>query len=216
MVVAGIVIERSRNKRTNEHVLRRSNDLHRRVLSYIDLANPECVSVGVLFHSNGHLYAIYGTPAENLCGLQIKQFRKKYGIIENVSDREYVSNSFHCHVTEDITPIQKQDREERFWDLFNGGKIQYVRYPIDYNKGAVETLVRRAMNKGFYEGVNLSLAYCDDCGYQQLEMDVCPKCGSTNLTKIDRMNGYLSYSRVKGDTRLNAAKMAEIADRKSM
>ena len=145
-----------------------------------------------------------------------QQFRKKYGIIENVSDREYVSNSFHCHVTEDITPIQKQDREERFWDLFNGGKIQYVRYPIDYNKGAEETLVRRAMNKGFYEGVNLSLAYCDDCGYQQLEMDVCPKCGSTNLTKIDRMNGYLSYSRVKGDTRLNAAKMAEIADRKSM
>lgn len=165
---------------------------------------------------DGHLYAIYGTPAENLCGLQIQQFRKKYGIIENVSDREYVSNSFHCHVTEDITPIRKQDREERFWNLFNGGKIQYVRYPIDYNKGAVKSLVRRAMQKGFYEGVNLSLAYCDDCGYQQLEMDVCPKCGSKNLTKIDRMNGYLSYSRVKGDTRLNAAKMAEIADRKSM
>ena len=165
---------------------------------------------------DGHLYAIYGTPAENLCGLQIQQFRKKYGIIENVSDREYVSNSFHCHVTEDITPIMKQDREERFWNLFNGGKIQYVRYPIDYNRGAVETLVKRAMKKGFYEGVNLSLAYCDDCGYQQLEMDVCPKCGSKNLTKIDRMNGYLSYSRVKGDTRLNAAKMAEIRDRKSM
>lgn len=165
---------------------------------------------------DGHLYAIYGTPAENLCGLQIQQFRKKYGIVENVSDREYVSNSFHCHVSEDLTPIQKQDREERFWNLFNGGKIQYVRYPIDYNKGAVKTLVRRAMQKGFYEGVNLSLAYCDDCGYQQLEMDVCPKCGSRNLTKIDRMNGYLSYSRVKGDTRLNAAKMAEIADRKSM
>ncbi len=165
---------------------------------------------------DGHLYAIYGTPAENLCGLQVEQFRKKYGIIENVSDREYVSNSFHCHVTEDITPIEKQDREERFWNLFNGGKIQYVRYPVDYNKGAVKSLVRRAMQKGFYEGVNLSLAYCDDCGHQQLEMDVCPKCGSRNLTKIDRMNGYLSYSRVKGDTRLNAAKMAEIRDRKSM
>lgn len=165
---------------------------------------------------DGHLYAIYGTPAENLCGLQISQFRKKYGIVENVSDREYVSNSFHCHVTEDITPIEKQDCEERFWNMFNGGKIQYVRYPIDYNKGAVKSLVRRAMEKGFYEGVNLSLAYCDDCGHQQLEMDVCPKCGSRNLTKIDRMNGYLSYSRVKGDTRLNAAKMAEIRDRKSM
>ena len=64
--------------------------------------------------------------------------------------------------------------------------------------------------------MNLSLASCDDCGRQELEMDVCPKCGSRNLTKIDRMNGYLSYSRVKGDTRLNDAKMAEIAERKSM
>ncbi len=172
--------------------------------------------IGEFKKEDGHLYAIYGTPAENLCGLQVKQFRSKYGIVENVSDREYVSNSFHCHVGEDITPIEKQDREERFWNLFNGGKIQYVRYPVDYNRGAVETLVHRAMDKGFYEGVNLSLAYCDDCGYQELEMDVCPKCGSRNLTKIDRMNGYLSYSRVKGDTRLNAAKMAEIRDRKSM
>ncbi len=166
--------------------------------------------------ADGNLYAIYGTPAENLCGLQIKQFRRKYGIIEGVSDREYVSNSFHCHVTEDITPIEKQDLEERFWNLCNGGKIQYVKYPIDYNIEAIKSLVRRAMEMGFYEGVNLSLAYCDDCGHQELEMDVCPKCGSRNLTKIDRMNGYLSYSRVHGDTRLNEAKMAEIAERKSM
>ncbi|GAA6491885.1 MAG TPA: anaerobic ribonucleoside-triphosphate reductase [Candidatus Bariatricus faecipullorum] len=165
---------------------------------------------------DGHLYAIYGTPAENLCGVQVQQFRKKYGIIENVSDREYVSNSFHCHVSEDITPIEKQDLEGRFWDLCNGGKIQYVKYPISYNREAIKSLVRRAMDMGFYEGVNLSLAYCDDCGHEELSMDVCPVCGSTNLTKIERMNGYLSYSRVKGDTRLNDAKMAEIAERKSM
>ena len=165
---------------------------------------------------DGNLYAIYGTPAENLCGLQVKQFREKYGIVEGVSDREYVSNSFHCHVTEQLTPIEKQDKEYRFWELANGGKIQYVKYPIDYNLEAIKTLVRRAMDMGLYEGVNLSLAYCDDCGHQELEMDVCPKCGSRNLTKIDRMNGYLSYSRVHGDTRLNDAKMAEIADRVSM
>ncbi len=162
------------------------------------------------------LYAIYGTPAESLCGLQVTQFRKKYGIIENVSDREYVSNSFHCHVSEEISPIRKQDLEKRFWDLLNGGKIQYVKYPISYNKTAIKTLIRRAMQMGFYEGVNLSLAYCDNCGHEELSMDVCPKCGSTNLTKIERMNGYLSYSRVHGDTRLNSAKMAEISDRKSM
>ncbi len=165
---------------------------------------------------DGNLYAIYGTPAENLCGLQVKQFRAKYGIIEGVSDREYVSNSFHCHVSEDITPIEKQDLEYRFWELANGGKIQYVKYPIDYNIEAIKTLIRRAMDMGFYEGVNLSLAYCDDCGHQELEMDVCPVCGSRNLTKIDRMNGYLAYSRVHGDTRLSDAKMAEIAERKSM
>ncbi len=167
-------------------------------------------------HEDGLLYAIYGTPAESLCGLQVEQFRKMYGIVKGVSDREYVSNSFHCGVWEDITPIQKQDLENRFWDLFNGGKIQYVRYPINYNRDAVITLVRRAMSLGYYEGVNLSLAYCDDCGHEELEMDVCPVCGSKNLTKIDRMNGYLSYSRVHGDTRLNKAKMVEIAERKSM
>ncbi len=165
---------------------------------------------------DGYLYAIYGTPAESLCGLQVHQFRAKYGIIEGVSDREYVSNSFHCHVAEDITPIEKQNLEYRYWNLCNGGKIQYVKYPIDYNLEAIRTMVRRAMKMGFYEGVNLSLAYCNDCGHEELSMDTCPKCGSQNLTKIERMNGYLSYSRVKGDTRLNEAKMAEIAERKSM
>lgn len=119
--------------------------------------------------ADGWLYALYGTPAENLCGLQVKQFRKKFGVVSNVSDKPYVSNSFHCHVSENITPIEKQDCEKRFWDLMNGGKIQYVKYPIDYNTQAVETLILRAMDMGFYEGVNLSLSYCDDCGHQELQ-----------------------------------------------
>ncbi len=167
-------------------------------------------------HEDGLLYAVYGTPAESLCGKQVEQFRKEFGIVTNVSDRPYVSNSFHCHVTENISPILKQDLEKRFWEKFNGGKIQYCRYHLSYNKEAIRTLVNRAMKLGFYEGVNLSLAYCDDCGHEELEMDTCPVCGSKNLTKIDRMNGYLSYSRVHGDTRLNKAKMAEIRDRISM
>ena len=180
------------------------------VLKYINKKTLE-------FKDEDHiLYAIYGTPAENLCGLQIKQFRKKYGVIEGVSSREYVSNSFHCGVWEDITGIEKQDLENRFWELFKGGRIQYVRYNLSYNKEAMLTYIERAMKLGFYEGVNLSLDYCNNCGHEELEMDVCPKCGSSDLTKIDRMNGYLSYSRVHGDTMLSNAKMVEISERKSM
>lgn len=163
------------------------------------------------------LYAVYGTPAENLAGLQVKQFRKEFGIVHNVSDREYVTNSFHCHVTENITPIQKQNLEYDFWDLFNGGKIQYVRYTLGYNKDAIRALVKRAMDMGYYEGVNLALSYCDDCGYQAVDIgDECPVCGSKNLTKIDRMNGYLAYSRRNGESRMSDSKMAEIEERKSM
>lgn len=172
--------------------------------------------VGEFKNEDKILYAIYGTPAESLAGLQVKQFRQKYGIVKNVSDRPYVSNSFHCGVWEEITPIEKQNLESRFWNLFNGGKIQYCRYPISYNKTAIKTLVDRAMEMGFYEGINLSLAYCEECGHEELDMDICPECGSELVTKIDRMNGYLGYTRVHGKTRYNDAKNAEIKDRVSM
>ena len=135
---------------------------------------------------DGRLYAIYGTPAENLCGLRAQHLKKKHGVIENVSDRDYVSNSFHCHVSEEISPIDKQDKEKRFWDLCNGGKIQYVKYPIDYNMQAFKTLLKRAMRLGLYEGVNLSLSYCDDCGHEELNMDVCPNVEvKTNKDRSD-------------------------------
>lgn len=175
------------------------------------------------------LYAVYGTPAETLCGKQIEQFRRKYGVIKGVSDRIYNTNSFHDPVWLDILPVEKQDDENRFWNLFNGGKIQYCRYPIAYNKEAIKTLVRRAMKMGLYEGVNLSLSYCNSCGHQELDMDKCPVCGSKNITAINRMNGYLGFTRtgtVDGDKefdsspektgRFNVGKLQEIKDRKSM
>lgn len=165
---------------------------------------------------DGLLFAIYATPSESLAGKQVEQFRKTYGIVEGVSDKEYVSNSFHMHVTEDIVPTVKQDLEKEFWDYFNGGKIQYCRYPISYNKEAIKDLVRRGMSLGFYEGVNLALSFCEDCGHEEVEMEVCTKCGSTNLTKIDRVCGYLGYSKVKGDTRMNDSKIAEVKERVSM
>jgi ribonucleoside-triphosphate reductase len=162
------------------------------------------------------LYAIYGTPAESLCGLQIEQFRKKYGIIKGVSDRAYTSNSFHCAVWEDITPIQKQDIEYPLFHLCNGGAIQYCRYTSNYNHEAIKALVKRAMKLGFYEGVNFQLDYCEECGHQFVDSDSCPNCGSESITRIERMNGYLGYSKVKGRTMYADHKLKEFSERKSM
>ena len=162
------------------------------------------------------LYAIYGTPGESLIPLQVKQFRAVYGIIEGVSDKDYFTNSFHCHVSEKITPIQKQDAEKRFWELSNGGKITYTKYPIDYNVEALKAVIRRGMAMGFYQGVNMDKCYCEDCGYEQLDMTKCPKCGSENITEVNRVCGYLGYSKVKGRSFMNDGKLAEVKDRVSM
>ena len=163
------------------------------------------------------LYAIYGVPGETaVCTLR-DCFVKKYGIIKGVSDKQYFTNSFHCAVYEDITPIHKQDSEYRCFHLTNGGNIQYCRYPVCYNKDAIRTLVKRAMEKGFYEGVNLELNYCLDCGHQWVEGDVCPKCGTDNIVQIQRMNGYLGYSKIgKDKSYFHEGKMAEFKDRISM
>lgn len=150
------------------------------------------------------------------CGLQVEQYRKMFGEQEGITDKPYTSNSFHCAVYEDITPIQKQDIEYKMYHYCTGGAIQYCRYPIDYNKDAIITLVRRAMKMGFYEGINLQLDYCEECGYQFIDSDTCPKCGSENITRIERMNGYLGYSKVHGRTMYADHKLQEFKDRKSM
>ena len=162
------------------------------------------------------LYALYGTPAESLCGLQVEQFRKKFGEVKGMTDKPYTSNSFHCAVYEKISPIQKQDIEYKMYHYCTGGAIQYCRYPLGYNIEAMISLVRRAMKMGFYEGVNLQLDYCEDCGHQFIDSDECPKCKSRNLTRIERMNGYLGYSRVRGRSMYADHKLAEFKDRISM
>lgn len=183
-------------------------------------------AISVLKHINDYadrikkedniLYAIYGTPGESLCHTQIEQFRAKYGIVKGVSDHEYTTNSFHCPVYANITPIEKQDKEYPLYHLCNGGNIQYVRYRSPYNIESIKTLVRRAMKMGFYEGVNFELDWCEDCGSSFIDSDVCPKCGSKNITRIQRMNGYLSYESIRGKTMYSDHKLTEFKERISM
>ena len=165
---------------------------------------------------DGILYAIYGTPGESLVATQAQQFKKKYGIIKGVSDHDYVTNSFHCPVYADITPIQKQDIEYPMFHLVNGGQIAYARMRSNYNFKAFKDLTRRAMKLGFYWGNNQQLDWCEDCGHAFIDSDVCPKCGSKHLTRVERMNGYISYASVRGKTMYSDTKLQEFKERISM
>ena len=191
------------------------------------LAEDNTFSLEVIKYINDYLtkikhvdhiaYSVYGTPAESLCGYQLRHFVNKYGIIKGVSDKDYFSNSFHCHVTEDITPIQKQDKEYELFHQFNGGHIQYVRVDNTDNILAIKSIILRGMKLGYYQGVNFDACYCEDCGKSYTNGSLtCPSCGSNNITVINRVCGYLGYSNIHGKSRMNDSKMSEIKERKSM
>ena len=165
---------------------------------------------------DGILWAIYGTPGESLVGLQVQQFKKKYGIIKGVSDRAYVTNSFHCPVYADITPIEKQDAEYPLFHLCNGGNIAYARMRSNYNFKAFKDITKRAMRMGFYWGNNQELDFCEDCSHAFIDSDVCPKCGSTHITRIERMNGYIGLASIRGRTMYSDHKLQEFKERVSM
>ena len=171
-------------------------------------------------HEDGYLYALYGTPAESLCGTQAKQYHtycQYFGIEDELEGLEYFTNSFHCHVSEDLTPFEKQDKEFELFHKINGGHIQYIRVDNPENLKALQAMIERGMSMGFYQGVNFDAAYCEDCGKHSTNVgDTCPHCGSHNLSVISRVCGYLGYSNMNGHSRMNDAKMAEIKDRKSM
>lgn len=136
---------------------------------------------------DGYLYAVYGTPAENLCGVQAKQYADYTG---DHQFGEYFTNSFHMHVNEPITPFEKQDAEYKMFHMCNGGHIQYVRVTNPENLQALKALVLRGMEKGFYQGINFDSVYCEDCHKHSTNaMNKCPHCGSTNLSVISRVCG---------------------------
>lgn len=167
----------------------------------------------------GYAYSIYGTPAESLCGTQVEQFRKMFGIIKGVSDRDYFSNSFHCHVSENINPFEKQDAEVELFHKHSGGHIQYVRIDNPSNLEAMKQIVKRGVLKyGLYQGTNLNACTCYQCGneWNGEHGESCPVCGSKDIVEINRICGYLGMSRKNKDWTLNDAKISEIRDRVSM
>ena len=159
-----------------------------------------------------HLYALYSTPAESLVYRFNEINRAQYGIIENVTSREYETNSFHIHVAEDISVVEKIAFEAPFHEIATGGRISYCEFPYGVDSAVLKHTIDFAMEKGMYFGVNVISATCGDCDHHG-DFDDCPKCGSENVTSVSRVCGYLSFGKRKGESRYNIGKQAEIKER---
>ena len=161
-----------------------------------------------------HNYSILGTPAEGLSGRFTKNDRKKFGSLPGITDREYYTNSNHVPVYYHCTALHKAQVEAPYHELTRGGHIFYVEIDGDatHNPEAVMRIVDMMdkYNIG-YGSVNHTRNRCMDCGYENADkhLEVCPKCGSTNIDRLQRITGYL----VGTTDRWNKAKLSELNDR---
>ena len=158
-------------------------------------------------------FGVYYTPAENLCYTAMKKFKAKYGEIPNVSDREYFTNSIHVPVWREISIFDKIDIESQLTGYSSAGCITYVEVPsgVKNNIEALETIVNYAMDKDIpYFALNVPLDSCNDCGYQDEIGEKCPQCGSTNISRLRRVTGYLTGNY---KTAFNRGKQAETEQR---
>ena len=157
-------------------------------------------------------FGVYYTPAENLCFTAMKRFRAKYGLIPNVSDREYFTNSMHVPVWHKISPFEKIDIECQLTGYSSAGCITYVELPATtlHNLEALEEIVNYAMDHDIpYFAVNVPNDTCKDCGHTGEINDACPICGGKNIDRLRRITGYLSTFYEN----FNKGKIAEVFDR---
>ena len=161
-----------------------------------------------------HNYSVLATPAEGLSGRFTKFDRKRYGAIEGITDRDYYTNSNHVPVYYKCSALHKAEIEAPYHDLTRGGHIFYVEIDGDatHNPEVISNVVDMMdkLNIG-YGSVNHNRNRCMDCGYENADakLDVCPKCGSQHIDKLQRITGYL----VGTTNRWNQGKLAELNDR---
>ena len=142
----------------------------------------------------------------------MKNFKAKYGVIKNVSDREYFTNSMHVPVWKEMSPFEKIDLESQLTSFSSAGCITYVELPstTKNNIEALETIVNYAMDKDIpYFAVNIPVDNCE-CGFSDEIGDACPMCGSHNIQRLRRVTGYLTGSYKET---FNIGKQHEVEDR---
>ena len=141
-------------------------------------------------------FSCYATPAEGLCHTALKALRKQYGVIPNVTDHEFLTNSHHVPVWHEIGIFEKLECESPFCKYPTGGCITYVELDSIFvkNTKAIEQIIDYAFTKLNipYLAFNFPIDSCLDCGYQGEFNDTCPECGSENIQQLRRVTGYLT------------------------
>jgi ribonucleoside-triphosphate reductase len=140
-------------------------------------------------------FGVYFTPAENLCHTALKKFKARYGVIPNVSDKEFFTNSMHVPVWKEMSPFDKIDIEAQLTGYSSAGCITYIELDsgVKNNLEALEVLVNYAMDKDIpYFAINVPNDTCLECGYCDEFNDHCPECGGTNIQQLRRVTGYLT------------------------
>lgn len=158
-------------------------------------------------------FGVYYTPAENLCYTALKKFRDTYGIIPNVSDKEFFTNSNHVPVWKEMSPFEKIDIESQLTGYSSAGCITYVELDsgIKNNLQALEQIVNYAMDKDIpYFAVNVPNDTCLECGFCDEFNDQCPQCGSHHIQQLRRVTGYLTGNYT---TAFNLGKQDEVHHR---
>lgn len=155
-------------------------------------------------------FGVYYTPAENLCFTAMKKFKEKYGIIKNVSDKQFFTNSIHVPVWEKVNPFEKIDIESQLTGYSSAGCITYVELEssVKHNTEALEEIVNYAMDHDIpYFAINVPNDTCMTCGYCDEIGDTCPMCGGKDIKRLRRVTGYLT-----GDykTAFNNGKIEEV------
>lgn len=160
-------------------------------------------------------FGVYYTPAENLCYTAMRKFKEKYGVIPNISDKDFFTNSMHVPVWKQIDPFEKIDIESQLTGYSSAGCITYVELSgsVKHNLESLETLVNYAMDHDIpYFAINVPNDTCMDCGYCDEINDTCPMCGGKNIKRLRRVTGYLT-----GDykTAFNLGKQQEVSMRQN-
>lgn len=140
-------------------------------------------------------FGVYYTPAENLCFTAMKKFQEKYGVIPNVSDKKFFTNSIHVPVWLKMTPTEKINIESQLTGYSSAGCITYVELEgsVKNNLDALETIVNYAMDKDIpYFAINVPNDMCTNCGYCDDINNECPMCGCNEIRRLRRVTGYLT------------------------